>query len=126
MDRSGLDSPFLQSLSALSIWGSVSAGDHAFPFDSKGVFEMITMTTAIFLIVRALNWYPQSETGYVLTVFVLLGLPNFVLKILPLFAMTPTDEWRESKWCSISYRVWGGRGTARSRVYCFNWNPSSQ
>jgi hypothetical protein len=73
----------------------------------KGIIEMITMTTAGFLIARALNWYPQSATGYVLTAFILLGIPGFILKILPLFAAEPTDQWRQSKGGAWSYRIGG-------------------
>ncbi len=73
----------------------------------KGIIEMITMTTAGYLIARVLNWYPQSATGYVLTAFVLLGIPGFVLKILPLFADEPSDAWKESKSGKLMYRVGG-------------------
>ena len=52
----------------------------------KGIIEMIVMTTAGYLIARVLNWYPHSAPGYLLTAFVLLGIPGFILKILPLFA----------------------------------------
>jgi membrane protein implicated in regulation of membrane protease activity len=73
----------------------------------KGIIEMITMTTAGYLIARVLNWYPQSATGYVLTAFILLGIPGFILKILPLFADESSDEWRESKSGKVIYRVGG-------------------
>lgn len=73
----------------------------------KGIIEMITMTTAGYLIARVLNWYPQSATGYVLTAFVLLGIPGFILKILPLFAAEPNSSWRESKEGKLMYRVGG-------------------
>ena len=73
----------------------------------KGIIEMITMTTAGYLIARVLNWYPQSATGYVLTAFILLGIPGFILKILPLFADEPSDEWKESRWGKFAYRVGG-------------------
>ncbi len=73
----------------------------------KGIIEMITMTFAGFLIARILNWYPQSATGYVLTAFVLLGIPGFILKLLPLFADEPSDAWKESSFGKITYRVGG-------------------
>ena len=73
----------------------------------KGIIEMITMTTAGYLIARVLNWYPQSATGYLLTAFVLLGIPGFILKILPLFADEPSDTWKESQSGKIMYRVGG-------------------
>ena len=73
----------------------------------KGVIEMITMTTAGYLIARVLNWYPQSATGYVLTAFIFLGIPGFVLKILPLFAGDQEVDWRESKRGAIFYRALG-------------------
>lgn len=73
----------------------------------KGIIEMITMTTAGYLIARVLNWYPQSATGYVLTAFVLLGIPGFILKILPLFAAEPTSIWRESRQGKVIYRIGG-------------------
>ena len=73
----------------------------------KGIIEMITMTTAGYLIARMLNWYPQSATGYVLTAFVLLGIPGFILKILPLFSAEPTSTWRESRQGKVVYRIGG-------------------
>ncbi len=73
----------------------------------KGVIEMLTMTTAGYLIARVLNWYPQSATGYVLTAFVLLGIPGFILKILPLFADEPKDDWKESPRGKLIYRIGG-------------------
>ena len=73
----------------------------------KGIIEMIMMTLAGFLIARVLNWYPQSATGYVLTAFVLLGIPGFILKMLPLFSADPSDEWKESPMGKITYRLGG-------------------
>lgn len=73
----------------------------------KGIIEMITMTTAGYLIARVLNWYPQSATGYLLTAFVLLGIPGFILKILPLFADEPSDAWKESRAGKLMYRIGG-------------------
>ena len=73
----------------------------------KGIIEMITMTLAGFLIARVLNWYPQSATGYVLTAFVLLGIPGFILKMLPLFAAEPSDAWKESPIGKVTYRLGG-------------------
>ena len=73
----------------------------------KGIIEMITMTTAGYLIARVLNWYPQSATGYLLTAFVLLGIPGFILKVLPLFAGEPSDAWKESRSGQWMYRIGG-------------------
>ncbi len=73
----------------------------------KGIIEMITMTTAGYLIARVLNWYPRSATGYLLTAFVLLGIPGFILKILPLFAGETSDVWKESTAGKLAYRIGG-------------------
>lgn len=73
----------------------------------KGIIEMITMTTAGYLIARVLSWYPESATGYLLTAFVVLGIPGFILKILPLFADEPSDEWKESPHGKLIYRIGG-------------------
>ena len=73
----------------------------------KGIIEMITMTTAGYLIARVLNWYPQSAKGYLLTAFVLLGIPGFILKVLPLFADEPSDVWKESRSGQWMYRIGG-------------------
>jgi len=73
----------------------------------KGIIEMITMTTSGYLIARVLNWYPQSATGYLLTAFVLLGIPGFILKVLPLFAGESSDEWKESRNGKLIYRIGG-------------------
>lgn len=73
----------------------------------KGIIEMITMTTAGYLIARVLNWYPHSASGYLLTAFVLLGIPGFILKVLPLFADEPSDAWKESHNGKLLYRIGG-------------------
>jgi len=73
----------------------------------KGIIEMIAMTTAGYLIALVLNWYPQSASGYVLTAFVLLGIPGFILKILPLFATDQNDDWKQSKAGKLVYRIGG-------------------
>ena len=73
----------------------------------KGIIEMITMTTAGYLIARVLNWYPHSARGYLLTAFVLLGIPGFILKVLPLFADEPSDAWKESHNGKLLYRIGG-------------------
>ena len=73
----------------------------------KGVIEMITMTTAGYLIARVLNWYPESATGYVLTAFIFLGIPGFILKIVPLFAAESESKWRESRRGAFFYRALG-------------------
>ena len=73
----------------------------------KGTIEMITMTTAGYLIARVLNWYPQSAPGYLLTACVLLGIPGFILKILPLFAGETSDVWKESRAGKLAYRIGG-------------------
>ena len=73
----------------------------------KGIIEMLTMTTVGYLIARVLNWYPQGATGYLLTAFVLLGIPGFILKVLPLFAGEPSDAWKESRSGKWVYRIGG-------------------
>jgi hypothetical protein len=73
----------------------------------KGIIEMLVMTTAGFLIALGLNSYPSSASGYVLTAFILLGLPGFALNMLGVFKGENAEEWKSDPRGKYLYRIGG-------------------
>jgi hypothetical protein len=73
----------------------------------KGIIEMLVMTTAGFLIAKGLTSYPSSASGYVLTAFILLGLPGFTLNMLGVFKGENAESWKVSPTGKYFYRIGG-------------------
>jgi hypothetical protein len=72
-----------------------------------GIIEMITMTVAGFYIAALLQNHISNPARYILISFVILGIPGFILKVLPLFASEYESTWKKSFKGNIAYRVLG-------------------
>ena len=73
----------------------------------KGVIEMLVMTTAGFLIARAISSHPSNASSYVLVAFILLGLPGFILNMLGVFKGDNDDNWKSGPRGKYFYRMGG-------------------
>jgi len=78
--------------------------DHWLP---TGIIEMIVMTLGGYFIAKSLGDQNLTPVRYVLVAFVVLSIPGFILKILPLFAGGYQFHWRESQKGNALYRVTG-------------------
>jgi len=72
-----------------------------------GIIEMLVMTLGGFFIALSVHdRYPNAQT-YVLLSFVLLSIPGFILRILSLFGVEGTEDWKVTKTGRYIYRVLG-------------------
>jgi hypothetical protein len=72
-----------------------------------GIIEMIVMTLSGYFLAQSLNNQSLTPARYVLVAFIVLSIPGFILKVLPLFSGGYQSHWRESPSGNALYRFTG-------------------